>query len=68
MAEDLNAMIEKLRQMLPELREKYGVGKLWVFGSRVRDEASGESDLDILVDFERPGISLFGFVGLEQQA
>jgi len=58
---------ERLKEMLPGLRGKYGVGQLWVFGSFARDEAGPESDLDVLVEFERKGISLFGFVGMEQE-
>jgi predicted nucleotidyltransferase len=53
--------------MLPELNGKYGVGRLWIFGSYARDDAGPGSDLDLLVEFERAGISLFGFVGLEQE-
>jgi predicted nucleotidyltransferase len=66
---DLNLLIvsEQLRELLPELGVKYGVGRLWVFGSFARGEAGPDSDLDVLVEFERRGISLFGFVGLEQE-
>lgn len=37
---------------------------LAVFGSRTRDDASAESDLDLLVTFD-PEASLFDLVGLE---
>ena len=63
----LETVRDSLSQMLPELRSRYGVGRLWVFGSFARGEAKDGSDLDILVEFERRGISLFGFVGLEQE-
>jgi hypothetical protein len=65
--EDLARIKERLVDMLPELRRKYGVGRLWVFGSRARGQEVAGSDLDLLVEFERRGISLFGFVGLEQE-
>jgi predicted nucleotidyltransferase len=57
---------EQLRAMLPELRERYGVSELGLFGSRVRGDHQPDSDLDVLVTFA-PGtrIGLFGFVGLE---
>jgi len=53
-----------LRQLLPELAEKYHVRSLEVFGSYVRDEQSTESDLDVLVTFDKtPG--LLQYVALE---
>lgn len=51
------------RQM-PYLREKYHVKQLGVFGSAVRGEATKESDVDILVEFESP-IGFFDFIRLE---
>ena len=63
---DLKGLLAQLRELLPELRERYGVGSLAVFGSRVRDDFTAESDLDLLVTFERP-IGLFGLVGMEQE-
>ena len=52
-----------LREHLPELKERYGVESLGIFGSYVRGEETEGSDLDVLVDFSR-SIGLFGFVGL----
>ena len=52
-----------LREHLPELRERYGVESLGIFGSYVRGEEQEDSDLDVLVEFSR-SIGLFGFVGL----
>ncbi len=37
-----------------ELWERFGVHRLVVFGSYARSEATPLSDVDILVDFERP--------------
>lgn len=54
-----------LQQELPHLREKYHVRSLWVFGSRVRGEETPESDLDLLIEFERPP-SLIRFIEMEQ--
>jgi predicted nucleotidyltransferase len=42
-----------LREHAPELRERYGITNLAVFGSVVRGEAREESDIDILADFQR---------------
>jgi predicted nucleotidyltransferase len=47
------------------LRQRFGVRSLALFGSVARDEAGPESDIDLLVEFER-SIGLFGFVELQQ--
>ncbi|MEL7665796.1 MAG: nucleotidyltransferase family protein [Methanosarcina mazei] len=53
-----------LRQHLPELKEKYSVNYLGVFGSYIRGEQTEDSDLDILVQFDKkPG--LFKYIELE---
>ncbi|MPM26692.1 hypothetical protein SDC9_73196 [bioreactor metagenome] len=56
--------IRKLHEMLPELKEKYYVSYLGVFGSYVRGEQKPESDLDVLVEFSRTP-TIFKFVNLE---
>ena len=55
-----------LREHLPDLQERYGVDSLGIFGSHVHNEQSKRSDLDVLVEFNRP-IGLFGFVGLNDE-
>ena len=54
-----------LREALPALGRDYGVTSLQVFGSFVRGEQDGKSDLDVLVEFRAP-ISLLRFIELEQ--
>lgn len=51
--------------MLPQLRARYPISYLGVFGSWVRGEQSEGSDLDLLVDFDGP-IDLFAYAGLQQ--
>jgi predicted nucleotidyltransferase len=64
--ENLEPFLERLRALLPELQERYAVDTLQVFGSRVREDASEGSDLDILVTFTvTPG--LFEFIRLENE-
>lgn len=58
---------EQIRTVLPELRRQYGVKDLWLFGSYVRAEQNEVSDLDILVSFENPHLSLIEFIQLEQK-
>jgi len=55
--------ISVLREHLPELRERYGVRTLGIFGSYVRGQQRKRSDLDVLVEFDRAP-SLFGFIDL----
>ena len=47
--EDLRDRKDKL---LP-IFAKHGVHRVWVFGSVVRGEATDESDIDFLVDYDR---------------
>lgn len=54
----------RLAELLPVLRERFGVRELAVFGSLARGEATEASDLDVLVDFVGPA-TLDGFMGLK---
>lgn len=56
----------KLRAAMPRLREQYHVADLTLFGSRVRGDARDDSDLDILVTFDKTP-SLLRFVNLENR-
>ncbi len=54
----------RLAELMPAARERFGVRDLSVFGSVARDEASDQSDLDVLVDFV--GTATFdGYMGLK---
>jgi len=63
-ARSLKKIIDVLHQQGPSLSERYGVEKLEVFGSYVRDEQGKDSDLDILVAY-RESPTLLGFIALE---
>jgi len=43
-----------LRRHKEELRERFGVSSIAIFGSYARGEESELSDVDVLVEFERP--------------
>ena len=62
----IDDIIATLRQHLPELRERYGVTYLGLFGSWVRGEQSRGSDLDVLVELDDRGLTLFDFLDLEE--
>jgi predicted nucleotidyltransferase len=61
-----DAILADLRSALPELRGRFPIRSLGVFGSLARDDATAGSDLDILVEFERP-VSLSAFLALEDR-
>ncbi len=58
-------VLEKLRAERDTLRARYGVESLALFGSVARDEAGPDSDVDVLVEFDRP-ITLFDLVAVQQ--
>lgn len=59
---------ETVRRILQQHREelaRLGVSSLALFGSTARDEASEESDVDLLVEFHRP-VGLFEFLEVKE--
>ena len=57
---------EQLRAFLPELRARFGVTELGLFGSRIRGDHRPDSDLDVLVRFApNARVSLFTLFELE---
>ena len=57
-------VLSVLRGHWERLRSEYGVKSLTLFGSVARDEAQASSDVDLLVDFDRP-TGYFGLVRLQ---
>jgi uncharacterized protein len=49
--------LDRLRAHMPELKERFGVRDLALFGSTSRATAGAESDIDILVAFDGPATS-----------
>ena len=55
--QDLESVIQLLRRSLPELKDRFSVSKIGVFGSYVKGNQSDNSDLDIYIEFDRvPGL------------
>ena len=54
---DRRRTIELLARSMPELRDRFGVTRLSLFGSMVRDTARSDSDVDVLVAFDGPATS-----------
>jgi predicted nucleotidyltransferase len=48
----------------PELSARYSVKEIGIFGSYVRGDQEESSDIDILVEYEKP-VSLIEFVNLK---
>ncbi|MDX2425858.1 MAG: nucleotidyltransferase family protein [Cycloclasticus sp.] len=46
-----------LAQLKPTLVERFGVVRLALFGSTVRNEAHDDSDIDVVVSFDGPSTS-----------
>lgn len=61
---DLDDLRERLRAILPELRQRYPISYLGIFGSWARGEQRPDSDVDLLVDFDG-GLTGWGEVDLE---
>jgi len=47
-------IIDKLRELKPKLREEYAIREIGLFGSFSEGDFSDESDIDILVELEKP--------------
>ena len=63
---NLEEIKRKLVEHKEELKERYKVKQIGIFGSYVRGEQQGTSDVDILVEFEEGArLSLLDIVGLE---
>jgi predicted nucleotidyltransferase len=58
--QEILSLIKALRG---EIKQRYKVKEIGVFGSVVREEQRQASDIDVLVDFEA-GADLFDLVGL----
>jgi len=52
-------IIETLRRHEKEIKKRYGVKRIGVFGSYVRGEEREKSDIDILVEFDEPTFDNF---------
>ena len=52
-------VMETLKKHEREIKERYGVRRIGVFGSYVRGEQKETSDIDILVEFDEPTFDNF---------
>ncbi|MEK7138205.1 MAG: nucleotidyltransferase family protein [Patescibacteria group bacterium] len=61
---ELRIIRQNLAKSKPDLKKNYAVKRVGVFGSVARGEQKKSSDLDVLVEFQRP-IGFFKFIELE---
>jgi predicted nucleotidyltransferase len=57
-------VLQVLKQNNAELEKQFGVKTLMLFRSVARDEATSKSDVDLLVEFNRP-VGYFGLFALQ---
>lgn len=60
----LDDIMAQLRALQPDLRRRYPIRDMGIFGSYVRGEQREDSDLDVLVDLG-DGLDLLGYAGLQ---
>jgi predicted nucleotidyltransferase len=58
-------ILQYLREYKTLKKESYSIKRLGIFGSYARGEAKEDSDIDIVVDFEKP--DLFNQIGIMQE-
>ncbi len=61
----LEEIKETLKKQKPFLKDKYHIRDIGIFGSFVKGEQQEKSDLDLLVEFEKP-VGFFKFLELEE--
>lgn len=61
---EVDQIINLLRQFKTDNQVKYSIIKLGIFGSASRGNLHGHSDIDIVVELEKP--DLFYIIGIKQ--
>lgn len=55
---------EEIKKKIISILVKYGIKKILIFGSYARNEATPNSDLDLIIEFPE-GTSLIDHIGIE---
>ena len=57
--------IDEIKKTVAEIAPKYNLTKVTLFGSRANGTATENSDVDLLVEFTTPSISLLKLISLK---
>lgn len=60
----LDEIVARLRALQPDLRSRYPIRSMGVFGSYVRGEQREDSDVDLLIELG-DGVDLIRYAGLQ---
>ena len=60
-----NEITRKLKAHIAEIKERFKVKEIGLFGSRIKGEAKKGSDIDILVEFEEGGETFDNYMHLK---
>jgi uncharacterized protein len=59
-----NPMIQRFLAAAPGLKQTFGIRRIGIFGSYARGEQTGDSDVDILVEFGEGAATFDNFMNL----
>ena len=57
--------IPMIKNVIEEIADEYQIKKVDLFGSYAKGEATKESDIDLLVEFDKPAVSLLKVIALK---
>ncbi|MDO5844014.1 MAG: nucleotidyltransferase family protein [Methanocorpusculum sp.] len=57
-------VLKKLEANLPEIRERFGIDTIGIFGSVSRGEDTADSDVDVMISFRAGSMTMRNFMGL----
>lgn len=58
---------ESIRNVLNDLKSTYALRRVSIFGSYAEGRATADSDLDLLVEFDQPAVSLIQLNALKYE-
>lgn len=59
-------VVSILKREVMNIKDRFAVRRMGLFGSVVRKEASDQSDIDILIEFDPESVSYWKYLDLEQ--